>query len=141
MILVPDFLHPGWQFQKIPSVVLCLLFLRVCQTMHNSVHWLNLTSEKGAQLFMYSTVSARQLLFVWCSLSDDHQTIIRCLSDGPPDICQLPPNICQTSTTYTPDMYHMPTRHILPLVPDMYQTSTRYLSDVWYMSVVYVILV
>ena len=36
----------------------------------------------------YSIVSTRQLLFVWCSLSDDRQTIVTCLSDVPPDICQ-----------------------------------------------------
>ena len=47
------------------------------------------------------------------------QTIVRCLSDVRPGICQCPPDICQTSTTYTPDMYHMPTRHI------MYQMYTR----------------
>ncbi len=67
------------------------------------------------------TVSAEQLLFVWCSLSDDCQTIARCLSDVSPDVCQLPPDICQTSTTYTPDIY-------------MYHTSGRYVVDVWYMS-------
>ncbi len=101
---------------------------------------------------IYTTVSARQLLFVWCSLSDGHQTIVRCLSDVPPDICQHPPDICQlqTSTTYTPDMYYTPNRHILyhmytRCLPDIYQTSTRYvrcmvhvwckcgtcLTDVW----------
>ena len=37
---------------------------------------------------------------VWCSLSDDCQTIARCLLDVSPDACQLPPDICQTSTTY-----------------------------------------
>ncbi len=97
---------------------------------------------------LYSTVSANQLLFVWCSLSDDHQMPVRCLSDAchivPSDICQLQSEICQTSTTYTPDMYHTPTRHILYHMytrcpPDIYQTSTRYLSDVWYMSGVHVV--
>ncbi len=67
----------------------------------------------------YTTVSARQLLFVWCSLSDDCQTIARCLSDVSPDVCQLSPDICQTSTTYTPDKYH---------------TSDRCVVDAWYMS-------
>ncbi len=80
----------------------------------------------------YSTVCARQLLF-----GAPCQTIITWLSDVPPDICQLTPEICQTSTTHTPDMYHMPTRHILCHTytrrpPDIYQTSTTYLSDVWY---------
>ena len=61
----------------------------------------------------YTTVSARQLLFVWCLLSDDCQMPVRS------DICKLPPDICQTSTTYSPDIYH---------------TSDRYMVDVWYMS-------
>ncbi len=68
----------------------------------------------------YSTVSTRQLLFVWCSLSDDHQTIVRCLSYVPPDICQLPPDICQTSTTCTPDIY------CTICTPDDHQTYTRH---------------
>ena len=83
-------------------------------------------------------------------LSDDCQMSVcqrlsDCLSDIPPIICQPPPDTCQTSTTYTPNMYHMPTRHILYIYhmytrcpPDKYQTSTRYLSDIWYMSGVYV---
>ncbi len=78
----------------------------------------------------YSTVSTRQLLFVWCSLSDDHQTIVRCLSDVPPDICQLPSDICQTSTTYTPDMYHQticpPDIYCTICTPDIHQTYTRH---------------
>ncbi len=80
---------------------------------------------------VYSTVPARRLLFVWCTLSDDCQTIIRCLSCQMPT--RLPPDICQTTTTYTPDIYHMSTRHIC-------QTYTR-LVGIWYMSGVYVILV
>ena len=40
-----------------------------------------------------------------CSLSDDCQTIFRCLSDVPPDICQLPLDSCQISTTYTIYIY------------------------------------
>ena len=55
----------------------------------------------------YTTISARQLLFVWCYLSDYHQTIVRWLSDVPPDICQLPPDICQTLLKY-----HIYTRHV-----------------------------
>ncbi len=99
----------------------------------------------------YSTVSTGQLLFVWCSLSDHRQTIVRCLSVGPsdicqlpPDICQLPPDICQTRTTYKlhqicaicpPDIYYT------ICTPDVHQTSTRYLTNIWCLSGVYVILV
>ena len=88
----------------------------------------------------------RQTVAICLVLSDDHQTIVRCLLDVPPNICQLPLDIYQTGTTYTPNMYHTPTRHILyhmytRCLPDIYQTSTRYLSDVWYMSGVNVVLV
>ncbi len=48
---------------------------------------------------LYTTVSARQLPFVWCSLSDDHQTMVTCLSDVPQDICLT--GIWQSSVTLT----------------------------------------
>ncbi len=93
---------------------------------------------------LYSTVSIRQLLFVWCSLSDDHQTIVRCLSDVPPDIYQLPPD--------KSDKYHIYTRHVpyahqtlycAICTPDVHQTywqlnlkcmSGVYVVVVWQMS-------
>ena len=40
----------------------------------------------NAIYWLYSTISDRQLLFVWCSLSDECQTNARCLPDVPPDI-------------------------------------------------------
>ncbi len=49
-------------------------------------------------------------------LSDDCQMNVSCLPDAPPDICQLPIDICSHLT----DKYHMYARHI----PYMYfQTS------------------
>ncbi len=71
---------------------------------------------------------------------------IRWLSDASPDICQLPPDICQTSTTFTPDIYH---------ISDRYQVDVWYMSGghlvyiwysiclvgIWYMSGVYMVLV
>ncbi len=60
------------------------------------------------------TISARQLRFVWCSLSVDCLSNVRCLPDAPLDVCQLPvpPDICQTSTMYAPDICYKYTRHL-----------------------------
>ncbi len=99
----------------------------------------NLVGQKGGSLKKkdsYTTVSARWLLFVWCSLSDGHHTIVRCLPDVPPDIIQRPPDICQTSTTYTSDMYHMPTRHKLYHI---YIRCPPDICHIWYMSGVNVV--
>ncbi len=88
-------------------------------------------------------------------LSDGCQLPARC----PLAIDQLQPNICQTSTTYTPDIYTICTSTSHP--PEIYQTSiigsTADLPDIhhwwiyilyvrclvyfWYMSGVYVVLV
>ncbi len=72
--------------------------------------------------YSYTTVSARRLPFVWCSLSDDCQTIVRCLSDAPPDICQLP-----LGTIHVPDNHQTGTRHHGHL-----WTSGTCLTDVWW---------
>ena len=88
-------------------------------------------SHNLVRILKYSIVSARRLLFVWCSLSDNRQTIFRCLSYVPSDICQLPPDICQTSTTYTPGRYHAPTRHMVYDVWCILVCGTC-LTDVWW---------
>ncbi len=69
---------------------------------------------------IYPTISARRLLFVWCSLSDNRQTIVICLSVVPPDIWQ-----------HLTDEYHTYTRHVsyadqTYTVPDVHRTSTIY---------------
>ncbi len=60
----------------------------------------------------------------WITKNDHPGKIVRFLPDASPDVCQLPPDICQTSTTFTPDICH---------------TSDRYLVDVWYMSGVHLV--
>ncbi len=75
------------------------------------------------------------LLFVWCSLSDDHQSQMS---------HQISVNSHQTSVRQVPhihwsDMYHTSTRHILyhihqmstRHIPDIHMTSVRYMAHVW----------
>ena len=84
-----------------------------------------------------------------------HQTVAICLvlpvrwvSDAPSDICQLPPDICHTSTTYTPDISHISDRYAVDVwymfgVRLVYIWYNNYicLVGIWYMSGVYVVLV
>ncbi len=60
------------------------------------------------KLKYYTSVSARQLLFVWCSLSDD----------------------CQISHQTSFNSHQTSVRQ----VPDIHQTYTIYLTDIWWMS-------
>ncbi len=123
---------PKFLFFFYPCIFLCKTNIPLTVDFWNPFTCISYTGMS----IIYSTVSARQLLFVWCSLSDNRQTIARCLSDVPSDICQFPPDICQTSTTYTPDMY------CTICTPDVHQTYTytRHppdMSDMWYMSGAY----
>ncbi len=91
--------------------------------------WLNIGSWDAQSCLYSSTVSPRQLIFVWCTLSDTCQMTVRsCLPDASPYICQLQPDICQTSTTITPDRYHTSDRCLVYV----WWTSGTCLTDVWW---------
>ena len=83
------------------------------------------------------------------SLSDDHQTIVKCLSDVPTDICQLPPDICPNPTRHlSTSTRHLSKSHQTSVnshqtsanfhqtsirqVPHLPQISVRYVVYVWY---------
>ncbi len=91
------------------NMYVCMLFVSrlICLFIYTDIYkviivclikWLNYVCKRPQficfisllglyYLPQYTSVSIKQLLFLWCSLSGKCQMIVRCLPDGLPDIC------------------------------------------------------